>query len=219
MADPIDVRPLSESPVFAGIPLEERASLIADAKGMLRRYPGGSLVRRAGDGLDFCPVVVSGRVQASLPQGGLDRIVSLFGPGDSFAEAVASSLRRCPVDIRALEDTVLLCIPAAGLRACSHAWASTLHGNLMSEMSKKVLVLSRSLAVLSEPRLSDRVLAYLDTLPRNADGSVTVPFGRREWAACLRVADKSLIRELKVMQDDGVIEVDGRTVRVLRQVR
>ena len=69
--------------------------------------------------------------------------------------------------------------------------------------------------MVGEPRLSDRILAYLRTLPADADGRVEIPVNRQEWASYLRVADKSLIRELRAMQNDGLLEVDGRHIRVL----
>ena len=47
---------------------------------------------------------VSGIVQASMPQGGQDRPVAQFGSGESFAEAVAATLKHTPVNIRARFD-------------------------------------------------------------------------------------------------------------------
>lgn len=217
MAQPIDLTPLDNSPVFAGIPLEEREHLIKELNVTTRRFRKGDVVRRKGDILDFYPVVLKGRIQSSIQQGGQDCIVAQFTVGDSFAEAVPETLRHCPVDIRAVEDSCILCIPAAQLATSKNPWVETMRTNFTKEISKKILVLSKTLQVLGEPRLSDRILAYLDTLPKHEDGSVTVPFDRQGWAGCLRVVDKSLIRELRVMQDAEVIEVDGRRIKVLRE--
>lgn len=217
MAQPIDLKPLRASPVFEGIPPREHEPLIRDLKATTRRFERGSALRRMGDDLEFYPIILTGKVQATIPQGGQDRIVAQFVQGESFAEAVPATLKRCPVDIWALEDTCILCIPVTGLDACTNPWAATVRDNLTNELSKKVLKLSRTLAVLGEPRLSDRILAYLDTLPHNDDGSVTVPFNRQDWAGCLRVVDKSLIRELRVMQDAGIVVVDGRRITVLKR--
>lgn len=204
-----------DSAVFSGIPLADREALVSELCSHVCSCSKGEAFRHAGDVLDCYPVVISGRVRATMPQGGQDRIVATFGPGESFAEAVPRTLKRCPVDIWAVEDTTVLCIPASELDSCKNPWAVTLRANLTGELSKKVGVLSQTLAVLSEPRLSDRILAHLETLPHNADGSITVPYGRSEWAGVLRVADKSLIRELRSMQEAGVLEVDGRTIRIL----
>ena len=75
--------------------------------------------------------------------------------------------------------------------------------------------LHAAIAWLDRLRFTEGDLAYLRTLPVDADGRVEIPVNRQEWASYLRVADKSLIRELRAMQNDGLLEVDGRHIRVL----
>ena len=215
MGSQYDVEVLSRSAVFAGIEPDEACALLDNLGAFTRRYEAGSYIRRKGDILDFYPVIMEGRVQASMPEGGQDHFVSEFKTGDSFAEAIPSTIKNSPVNMYVVEDTTLLCIPAVRLDACNEPCAETIRLNLKGELSKKLGILIRALRVLSEPRLTDRILSYLDTLPANPDGSKTVPFSRMDWAGYLRVADKSLIRELRKMQDDGLIEVDGRNIKVM----
>ena len=194
------IRSLHSSAVFEGIPVKDLRDLLREIDSRIIELSEGQLLRRAGDRMDFYPVVVSGIVQASMPQGGQDRPVAQFGSGESFAEAVPASI---------------LCIPAKQLESCTSPHAFLLRENLSTEMSKKIGVLTQTLSVVGEPRLSDRIMAYLRTLPQDADGRVEVPMSRQEWATYLRAADKSLIRELSTLQKEGVLEVDGRFIRVL----
>ena len=209
------IRSLHSSAVFEGIPVKDLRDLLREIDSRIIELSEGQLLRRAGDCMDFYPVVVSGIVQASMPQGGQDRPVAQFGSGESFAEAVPATLKHTPVNIRALEPTSILCIPAKQLESCTSPHAFLLRENLSTEMSKKIGVLTQTLSVVGEPRLSDRIMAYLRTLPQDADGRVEVPMNRQEWATYLRAADKSLIRELSTLQKEGVLEVDGRFIRVL----
>ena len=198
------IRSLHSSAVFEGIPVKDLRDLLREIDARVVELSEGQLLRRAGDRMDFYPVVVSGIVQASMPQGGQDRPVAQFGSGESFAEAVPATLKHTPVNIRALEPTSILCIPAKQLESCTSPHAFLLRENL-----------SQTLSVVGEPRLSDRIMAHLRTLPQDADGRVEVPMNRQEWATYLRAADKSLIRELSTLQKEGVLEVDGRFIRVL----
>lgn len=210
-----DIHRLKTSPVFRGIPMKERFDLLKEVDARIVDLEPDQLLRRAGDALDFYPVVIEGSVLSSMPQGGQDRPVAHFGSGESFAEAVPATLKYAPVNICAQEPTRILCIPAKQLEACTNPHAFLVRENLSAEMSKKIGVLTKTLSVVGEPRLSDRILAYLRTLPVDADGRVEIPVSRQEWASYLRVADKSLIRELRAMQNDGLLEVDGRHIRVL----
>lgn len=209
------IRSLHSSAVFEGIPVKDLRDLLREIDARVMELSEGQLLRRAGDCMDFYPVVVSGIVQASMPQGGQDRPVAQFSSGESFAEAVPATLKHTPVNIRALEPTSILRIPAKQLESCTSPHAFLLRENLSTEMSKKIGVLTQTLSVVGEPRLSDRIMAYLRTLPQDADGRVEVPMNRQEWATYLRAADKSLIRELSTLQKEGVLEVDGRFIRVL----
>ncbi len=210
-----DVKLLRNSPVFNEIPVHERDELLDELNARVRVLEKGRMLCRAGESLDFFPVVLEGRVQASMPQGGCDREVSTFGPGESFAEAVPHTLKHSPVNIRALERTRLLCIPASGLDKSSNPYVYVLRENLSNEMSKKIGKLTQTLSVVGEPRLRDRVLAHLRTLPTDSQGWMEIQHSRSAWAAYLRVAEKSLIRELSALQQEGVIEVDGHRIRFL----
>lgn len=210
-----DIHPLKASPVFCGISQKDRFELLKEIDARIVELGEGQLLRRAGDKLDFYPVVIEGSVLSTMPQGGQDRPVAQFGPGESFAEAVPVTLKHTPVNICAQEPTRILCIPAKQLETCTNPHAFLVRENLSAEMSKKIGVLTKTLSVVGEPRLSDRILAYLRMLPVDADGRVEIPMNRQEWASYLRVADKSLIRELRAMQNDGLLEVDGRRIRVL----
>lgn len=209
-------RVLQDASVFSGTPLEERPVLLQDLKAYECFYKKGEAFRRMGEEMDFYPIVMQGKIQATMPHGGQDHIVATFGPGDSFAEAVPVAMKRCPVDIWVLQDACVLCIPVEELDACENTWVAMLRANIATELSKKVNVLSETLAMLSEPRLPDRILTFLGTQATNKDGTITVPYSRLEWAGILRVAEKSLIRELSNMHKAGILDVRGRTIRILK---
>lgn len=208
---------LEHSSLFAGILRSEYEAILEKLHASIRKYHANGVMRRAGDPLDFYPFILSGSIRATLLQGGEPREVARFGKGDSFAEAVPGALKYCPVDIWVIEDAEILCIPAETLAHSNEPWALRMRDNVAKEMSKKVMRLSENLRILGEPRLSDKILAYVHALPADVDGYVTVPLSRIEWASYLRVSDKSLIRELRTMKKQGVLEVDGRRIRILNE--
>ena len=94
-----DIRSLKASPVFRGISQKDRFELLKEIDARIVELGEGQLLRRAGDKLDFYPVVIEGSVLSTMPQGGQDRPVAQFGPGESFAEAVPATLKHTPVNI------------------------------------------------------------------------------------------------------------------------
>lgn len=208
---------LSNSAAFKGIADNDIEQLINDLHAYERGYSKNYVIYHVGDTLDFFPVLLRGEVKAELLQGERRQLVQVFKAGESFAEAVPVSLGVCPVEVTAQTAVTILCIPAEELQDNLDINARRLHANLMTEMSKKITNLSSKLSLLSEPKLSDRLLAYFRTLPLEADGSVHVPMKYTELADYLGVNKASLSRAMHVMEDEGAIEMNGRVVRIIEE--
>lgn len=203
------------SRVFTGIPVEEREPLLESVRAIEQQYRHGETIVHAGDRLSFFPIILTGTVQATLPRGNNRQIIERFGAGESFAEAVVISEQESIVEMEAVVHTRLLLVHRARLRASTEIAAERLQANLVREMSKKLLHLSERLSLLVEPRLRRRILMSLDMLPASADGRISLPFSRREWADYVGANAKALLRELRRMQDEGVIALERTSVRIL----
>ncbi len=209
------VKVLAGSPVFKGVPMNRIGSTIQELGCSTCSFASQDFVARAGDALRKYPVLVAGMVEARLPKADDGyTIVGRFGPGDSFAEAVPTALRVSPVDIVCVEPSFVIYIPAARLEASDSNDCLRVRANIMAEMSKKVSELSYKLTLFAEPRLRNRLLMYLQSQDSEGTGNVVLRYNRKELASYLGVNDKALSRELRRMQDEGVIEVDGKNVRI-----
>lgn len=94
-----DIHPLKASPVFCGISQKDRFELLKEIDARIVELGEGQLLRRAGDKLDFYPVVIEGSVLSTMAarQGGPP--VARSGRAESFAEAVPVTLKHTPVNI------------------------------------------------------------------------------------------------------------------------
>ena len=62
-----------------------------------------------------------------------------------------------------------------------------------------------------------RILLFLEDQDKEEDGSIRVYFSRKDMAEYLGVNDKALLREIKRMQEEGVLWVEDRRFRILRR--
>ena len=88
--------------------------------------------------------------------------------------------------------------------------------NLLMEISAKFANLNRKNHLLTEPRLRNRLLICFNGLTPAPNGVRIMPFGQKELAQYLNVNRSALNRELSRMKEEGVIEMDGRAVRILK---
>lgn len=209
---------LKKPPVFAGIDPAELPGLLRALGAYTCSFSKGEAVFHSGDKLKAVPVVLKGRTEARmLGKDGSRQIISRFEVGDSFAEAVPLAVGTAPVEAIALQDSVILFLPAEGLKGNGDGAQLRLYANVMGEMSKKVKTLTAKLALLSEPRLRKRIALYLRRLPEDKDGYVIIPYSRKALAEYLAVNDKALLRELRRMIEEGVLEGEGRRLKLTRR--
>ena len=183
---------LKKSLVFAGIDPAELPGLLRALGAYTRSFSKGEAVFHSGDKLKAVPVVLKGRTEARM-------------------------LGTAPVEAIALQDSVILFLPAEGLKGNGDGAQLRLYANVMGEMSKKVKTLTAKLALLSEPRLRKRIALYLRRLPEDKDGYVIIPYSRKALAEYLAVNDKALLRELRRMIEEGVLEGEGRRLKLTRR--
>lgn len=130
---------------------------------------------------------------------GLRRAAQLGGdPGPSRRRACCFFLRSCILDHGGDPDVVRVM------------------ANLLMEISAKFANLNRKNHLLTEPRLRNRLLICFNGLTPAPNGIRIMPFGQKELAQYLNVNRSALNRELSRMKEEGVIEMDGRAVRILK---
>lgn len=208
-------RVLAASPAFRGVASSRVQEVLAELGCTIRNYAEQDFIAHARDALRAYPVLIAGVVEARLPKIGGYTIVGRFVSGDSFAEAVPTTLKSSPVDIVCIEPSCVVFIPAARLEENDSNDCLRVRANLLAEMSKKISELSYKLTLFAEPRLRNRLLMFLQTQDTDGTGEVTLKYNRKELASYLGINDKALSRELRRLQDEGVLAVDGRHIRIL----
>ena len=208
-------RVLAASPAFRGVASSRVQEVLAELGCTVRNYAEQDFIAHAGDALRAYPVLIAGVVEARLPKIGGYTIVGRFVSGDSFSEAVPTTLKSSPVDIVCIEPSCVVFIPAARLEENDSSDCLRVRANLLAEMSKKISELSYKLTLFAEPRLRNRLLMFLQTQDTDGTGEVTLQYNRKELASYLGVNDKALSRELRRLQDEGVLAVDGKHIRIL----
>lgn len=211
----LDSAPLASCEAFQGLNAENVAQLLETTGAEVLRLEDAQAVLTSGQPVAFYPFVLSGGVRATMLQGGKRRTVARMGAGESFAEA-AATLGVCPVDVFAEGETLVLEIPAEALGKSQTPEAHAVLSYLEAKKAERIGTLARSVAVIGEPRLEDRILADLSQRPLDSEGWPLLPPTRREWADYLRVDEKTLSRKLRDLCDSGELDHDGTRVREAR---
>jgi len=208
---------LANLPIFADMKPDE---LDCVAKGvLLSHYQKGQAVFRCGDPCNGFHFVVYGQVKLGFtsPQG-IEKVVEIIRPGQSFGEALMFLEQPYIVFAQALADTMLL-----------HISKHTVFGELgrdpgfsrrmLSGLSRRLHGLVRDVEAYTLRSGQERVIGYLlADVPDAANGEavdVQLSAGKSVVASRLNMTPEHFSRILHELAAAGLIEVNGRTVRIL----
>ena len=211
---------LANLALFRELSEEQRAPLAANAR--LERAPRGQTLFRRGDSCSGMHVVVYGRVKLSfVSASGVEKVVDIIDPGESFGEAVMFLEIPHVVSAQALADSMLLFLPKAVVFAQIESdpqFARRMLGGLSRRLHQLVAdVESYSLRSGTE-RLIGFMLADCGAGESVDGGNVLelqLPVAKGVIASRLNLTQEHFSRILHDLTALGLIEVHGRRIRVL----
>ena len=209
---------LANLPLFSEMTGEELDRIAA---GTLPVYAvKGENVCRTGDPCTGFHVVVYGQVKIGFtsPQG-IEKVVEIIRPGQSFGEALMFLEKPYIVFAQALADTMLL-------HVSKHTVFEELGRDpgfarrMLSGLSRRLHGLVRDVEAYTLRSGAERVIGYLlRDVPDGggADGAaveVNLTPGKSVIASRLNMTPEHFSRILHDLAASGLIEVDGRTIRI-----
>ena len=209
---------LSNLPLFKEIAPEEIARISRGTR-MLHADRGEVLFNR-GDPCEGFHLVAYGQVKLafSSPQG-IDKVIEIIGPGMSFGEAVMFLGEPYPVYAQALADCLLLHVSKQAVFAeleRNPQFARRMLGGL----SRRLHGLVSDVEAYTLRSGAQRVIGYLlrdirVQTPQDNTGEVTLPIGKGVIASRLNLTPQHFSRILHDLTAQGLIEVEGRKVRIV----
>src|SRR5512140_2962129 len=213
---PMDV--LRKTPLFATLP-DDDLRRVADLA-VFRRFAKKEAVFREGDRAEGF-FIVAGKVKVFKLSGeGKEQILHVLEAGQTFAEAVIFEGGVYPAHAEALADADLLFLakrPFVDLLERRPVVAIRMLASL-SRWLKRMTDLAESLSLKD---VETRLVLYLSEelkargIPAKDGAEIELTIGKNVLASRLGTAPETFSRTLKKLQDDGLIGVRGKRIRIV----
>lgn len=205
--------------LFDGIKDEQLADAIKLLNGHIKKVVKDDYIVQLGGTIKYAGLLLMGKIESSFQNENFDQITMLtFTNGYLFGEGlVINHAKNSPVQLRAVEDSAVLFIDLEMIYAAADnsPIRNILARNLIKSLAKKNLILNQKVRILSQKSLRDRIFIYLRTLPKDKDGYVKIPFTQTALAEYLGVNRSALSRELGRMQNEGLLVIDGKRIKII----
>lgn len=213
---------LEHLPLFSDIPSAD-LERIAEGSSLVHADKGQVLFRNGDPCVGF-HVVVYGQVKLGFTSAqGAEKVVEIIGPKQSFGEALMFLDRPYIVSAHALVDSLLLHVSKSVVFREIEADPAFAR-RMLAGLSRRLHGLVVDVEAYSLRSGAQRVIGYLlrNDPDAAADGTVpvvTLPTSKNVIASRLNLTPEHFSRILHELTAASLIEVDGRTIRIIDLVR
>lgn len=208
---------LGRCTLFLGMSAEEIDEALEATPHCIERYEKGEAIFRLMEPATRVAVILEGRVEARKPfPDGSQVNVSVRVPGDLIGPAATFAQDRTyPCDIVALESVTTIVFARDGLMGLMQRDVRVLE-NFVGEVATAAHMLQQRLELLSYRGIAQKAAFWLLTQAHKSGRStVPIPGSVSRWAMLMNVSRPSLHRELRRMNEEGLISYDPPLVTIV----
>lgn len=214
----MDYKVLLRSPLFRGMSADEIETTISSVRTRSRKYKSGALVYSSGDPVNAFTFVVDGYVKGEMIDftGRVIKIEDIKAPGAIAPAFMFGTNNRFPVNVIAVPDTELLIIDKPDfLRLLREN--SVILVNFLDMISNRSQFLSDKIRFLNFKTIRSKLAQYILELAGKDKTEVRLDRTQNDLADYFGVARPSVGRALGDLEELGIIETNGKNIRVLKR--
>ena len=213
----MDYSILEKSTLFQGVEANVLRGYLEETPHHIQCYDKEETIFHLMDPALRIGIILEGRVEAqkSFPNGSQVN-VSVRGPGEMIGPAaVFSKSQRYPCDIVALEPATLMMLRKEDLLSLMQKDVKILQ-NFTTEIASATYMLQQRLELLSYSGIAQKAAFWLLMQVRQTGKTaVQIPASMSRWAMIMNVSRPSLHREMKKLEEEGIIRYEGKNIYVL----
>lgn len=214
---------LNKNILFNNIPKEKLLCILNSSACYVKSFNPQVNIYKIGDEINYTGVILEGSVdiiQVSI--NGNETIVDRLTNGDIFGHSFS-----CVSDINYLNyvrssttSKILFINIYKLLQECDSIaeYRLSIFENIITSLTKNNLMLNEKIQIMSQKTLSDKLLTYFELLSiKNQSNEIVIPFNREQLACYLGSERSSVCRELSKLNDNNIISIKGKHVKLLSQ--
>lgn len=214
-------RTLRKTPMFADVAPESLDRLVEGCE--LQSVGKGAYIFHEGEPAKGFYVVHAGAVNIHrVTEDGKEQVIRVFYPGESFGEVVLVGDRSYPASAKCTENSQVILIRSDFFRREIHR-DPDIALSILASMSLHLRYLVETVEGLKLRQAEARIAQWLlkqvndEDLAGQSQPEFTLPLAKHLLASQLGITSETLSRVFARLRNEELIEVEGKTVRILSQ--
>ncbi len=209
---------LSGSPLFKGLDNNEIEQILHEVPHRVRKFQSGSLVAQSGDPVNSLIIVVAGTVRGEMVDysGRVIKIEDIPAPGALASAFLFGTNNRFPVNVICSSDIELLVIDKTDfLRLLMNN--DRILVNFLNMISNRSQFLSEKIKFLNFKTIKGKLAQYILQKAGDDKKIIYLEVTQNDLADFFGVARPSVARALGDLEEAGLIEARGKSIKVLNK--
>lgn len=213
---------LSKSTLFENIKREEVESFLDKNTYRIKEYTKNDVLALAGDKVNHLIIVIKGELIARMvSESGKYIQIDNFSPGRIIAPAMLFATDDVfPVNVIHEEDASVFFMHKDTFLKAMHQNEKLLH-NFIRIVSDINRFLSTKIHSLSLKTIRGKLAEYIlvESKKQQSLNKITLPMTKQELADKFAVARQALSRSLSELEEEGLVSIRGREIKILDRER
>lgn len=215
---PIDRWNFTTQSTLSVLSEEEYADLVVHQSD--QKFLKGDVIFREGAVPSGIFLIQSGKIKKyKVDNLTREQIIYVAGPGELIGYHAVLSEERYPDSAAAIEDSVISFIPQDDFIRILHR-SPAFNSRLLKALSHEFTVLVNGISVIAQRTAVERLAIALIVLREKykKDGpnekEIVLNISRKDLANMAGIAQENVIRLLKEFKTEGILETDGRKIKI-----
>lgn len=210
---------ISNNRLFQGLNAPMLSAALKLLRARKRHYVKGEALQNIGETFQLAGIVIQGQIEESCIIEDYNKIrLGQFFAGDLYGLAFAIGQVKSPVQLIAQSDCEVVELDLTNLFSNSEQLPSfygQLMGNLTKLLARQDIHDTIRLHIANQKTIHDKLVVYMEHLPKNEDGYQILPFSQTSLAAFLGVNRSALARTISKMKRGHELIVNGNKVKLM----
>jgi CRP/FNR family transcriptional regulator, dissimilatory nitrate respiration regulator len=214
----LDFELLKRCPLFLGLDISSLESLINAIHFQVKRFKKGEVLATTGERVRNLYIVIEGSVKGEMIDysGKTIKIEDVEAPKPLASAFLFGKENQYPVTVTANDPVVILSIPIEEFLKILQKNVLVLT-NYLNSISTRTQFLSQKISFLNFKTIKEKVAHFLLQKAGDRFHSIELHNTQQQLADLFGVARPSLARVLSEMQNEGLIEIERKTVKLINK--
>lgn len=211
----MDIKKIAKTNLFANIPENDIEDILATAQVNESTFRKGEILAMQDEPCNRLIILTGGSVKAEMmdPSGKIIKVEDIEAPNPLAPLFLFGKDSRFPVQVTTREQVTAIIIPKTSVLKMLRMHEQLLL-NYLDISAYYASALTRKLHLMSFRTIRQKIIIYLLNLPERDNNIVVIDRTQHALAEYFGVSRPALARELRNMQDDKLIEINKKQVRI-----